>query len=475
MVRQVALLVVLLFVIQWNSLSAQNPLVCRLGFTYEISRSPNWGMGKPVITGVYPYSSAEQMGLKASDIIESIDGVPVTSVTEADIVGLLNPAGKNDVMLTITNLESREKQTSVRKDSKRLNAMSEDQLASAYSMYSLETTSDRLFVCPFTTTVTEDAIDFSMFKTFAFTDVDENNRRLEEVVNAAIETALTRKGMVFSPENPDILVQTFYFFNKNPNYMGSNKVVVHRAPTYRYNYTTKHIDRLPFLNYRTAEAEAEYLLQFGFRFIDQRYQKGRVIWECEANELLESAYRLESYAQFHIPLMCMQYPYVKYKKNVPFSIVKKSYNYTGISYDVNRLEQVAEVDRSSAAFAAGIRARDIIEKIDNHSMSHSTDEFGAAYKRFIVNTSGLRDAKTLFTDANGFRHCAYWDKDKYMEVAMALRDSRYLPAFSYLYKFAPYVDPSAANTCTFFIKRGNNRMEKVIKPTVRTEAMITIK
>lgn len=475
MIRHVVFFVTLLCIFGGEGIEAQNPVVCRLGFNYEISRSPNWGNGKPVVTGVFPYSSAEQMGLKMNDIIETIDGVPVTSVKDSDIIGMLNPAGKGDVLLTVTNLDSRDKQIMVRKDCKRQNTMTEDQLASAYSMYSLETTSDRLFVCPFTTTATKDTVDFSMFRTFAFAEIDPNNRRLEEVINAAIEGTLAQKGMTLSADDPDILVQTFYFFNKNPNYMGRNKVVVHRVPTYRYNFATKHIERFPFLSHTAAEAEAEYLLQFGLRFVDQRYRKGRVLWECEANELLESAYKLENYAMLHIPLMCMQYPYVKYPKNVQFNVVKKSYNYTGVSYDINKLEVVADVDRSSAAFAAGIRPRDVIMKIDDYQLDHTADEFAAAYKHFILNTSKLRDAKSIFTDANGFRYCMYWEKDKYPEVAHAMNKARYLPAFTYLYKFAPYVDPSAANTCTFLIKRGNNLMEKIIRPTVRTETMISIK
>lgn len=474
MIKQVALHIVLLFLLGM-SISAQNPTVCRLGFTYEISQSPNWGKGKPVITSIYPYSSAEQMGLKANDIIETIDGVSVTDISVSDIPTLLNPAGKSSVELAITNLDSFSKKVSVRKECKRRDAITEEQLATAFSMYSLETTSHRQFICPFKTTVTADPIDFSMFKTFAFTEIDENNRKLEEVINIAIEKVLEQKGLTFSPGEPDMLIQTFYFFNKNPNYLGKNKVLVEREPTYRYNFTTSQMEKFPFLNYTAAEAEAEYLLQFGFRFIDQRYSKGRVLWECEANEMLESAYRLENYAVLHVPLMCMQYPYVKYGRNVTFSVSKKTYNYTGISYDINRLELVTDVDRNSVAYAAGIRPRDIIERIDNHNINYSTEELTEAYKQFIIQTAQYRDAKTMFTDINGFRQCMYWDKSKFVLVANAIRTPEHKAVFSYLYKFAPYVDPSAANACTFYIKRGNNKLEMMIRPTVRTETTVTIK
>lgn len=164
---------------------------------------------------------------------------------------------------------------------------------------------------------------------------------------------MTKKGLTVDIAKPDLLIQTFYFFDKNPNYLGANKVLVEKEPTYRYNFSHSKMEKFPFLNYAAAEAEAEYLLQFGIRIIDQKDIPGRVLWECEANELLEDSYRLDEYARVHVPLMCMQYPYTKYGRNVPFKVSKKTYNYTGISYDIDKLDQVVDVDRNSPAYAAG--------------------------------------------------------------------------------------------------------------------------
>ena len=146
----------LLLVLAVCTVSAQNrnTSICRLGFTYDISQSKNWGNNKPVIKSVIPYSSAEQAGIKKYDVIEEINGVPVTEISVDEIPQLLNPAGRNDVLLTISNLSSPSKQVLVKKDCKKSNAITEDQLASAYAMYSLETTNEQEFVCPFKTTVT---------------------------------------------------------------------------------------------------------------------------------------------------------------------------------------------------------------------------------------------------------------------------------------------------------------------------------
>lgn len=351
----------------------------------------------------------------------------------------------------------------------------EDQLASAFSMYSLETTGERTFTCPFKTVVTPDSVNFSKFKTFAFAAIDENNRKLETVINECIEKELTKKGMVLDIAQPDILIQTFYFFDKNPNFKGTNVILVNKEPIYRYNFTQSKMESFPFLGNSAAEAEAEYLLQFGFRMIDQAFVPGRIIWECEANELLEDSYRLEEYARIHAPLMLMQYPYVKYGRNVQYKVSQKTYNYTGISYDIDRLELVTDVDRNSPAYASGLRPRDVIEKINGNKMNYSAEEFTAGYKNFISKTMQYRDPKTQFTDANGFKRCMFWDTFKYSQVADALQSSGNVGAFSYLYYYAPYVNPAGNNACTFDIKRGKNKMEIIVRPTIRREITVEIK
>ena len=147
---------------------AQNRNVCRLGITYEVSQNVHWGKGKPVVTGIIPYSPAELAGIKVNDIILTIDGVQTMDISPDEITELLNPAGKNELLLTVANLSAPSKQILIKKECKRSNAITEEQLAVAFCMYSLETTSEREFVCPFKTTTTTDPVDFLQYKTFAF-------------------------------------------------------------------------------------------------------------------------------------------------------------------------------------------------------------------------------------------------------------------------------------------------------------------
>lgn len=475
MMKKTILSTLLLFFLFSGFAQNRNPLICRLGFDYEISQNRNWGYNKPVVKSILPYTPAEQAGMKQSDVIEAIDGVSTAQLTADEISQLLNPADKSEVILTVSNLATPSKQVLVKKQCKRSNTITEDQLASAFGMYSLETTSEQEFTCPFKTTVTPDTVNFNRFRTFAFSAPDQQNYQLETAINDAIENALTAKGMTVDTSEPDLLVQTFYFFDKNPNYKGANKVVVEKEPTYRYNFSQRKMEKFPFLNNAAAESEAPYLLQFGIRLIDQKDLPGRVVWECEANELMEDSYRLDEYARVHVPLMCMQYPYVKYTRNAPFKVNKKSYNYTGINYDIDRLELVTDVDRNGPAYTAGIRPKDVIEKIGRHKMNHTAEELSEGYKKFITNTMSYRDPQTTYTDTNGFKMCMLWDPVKYPQVADAIQSGGAMAPFSYLYNFTPYINPSGNNTCTFHIKRGKNKFEVIIQPTIRSEAMVELK
>ena len=474
--RKIILFLALLAAIHTTGNSQQkNETICRLGFDYDISQSRNWGYNQLVVTKVYPYSSAELAGLKKFDIIDTINGIDVRTISDGEIEQLLNPAGQSEVVMTVKNLALDSRQILIKKDCKKSLSISEDQLASAFSMYSLETTKEVDFTCPFKTTVTKDTVSFSQFKTFAFSPIDENNRELEEKINENIKNELTKKGMTVDVVLPDILIQTYYYFDKNPNYVGTNKIVVKKEAVYRYNLAHNKVEKFPFLASNTSESEAEYLLQFGIRLIDQKIQPGRVLWECESNELMETAYSLNDYAQAHTPLMFMQYPYVKYSLNVPYHISMKSYNYTGISYDINRLELISEVKRNSPAYEVGIRAKDVVEKIGRNKMGYTSEEFSKAYKQFITKTLSYRDPKTIFTDSNGFKYCMLWDVFKYPQVGDAINEPDNLGAFSYLYFFTPYINPTGNNACTFVIRRGKEKKEVVIRPTIHTETTIEIK
>lgn len=452
---------------------ATSETVCHLGFTYDISQCPQWGLKKPIITSITPYTPAEQAGLKTGNIIESVEGIKTLGLASETLSQLLNPANKDKIVITVRDF-GEPKNILLQPICKNRNAISEDQLATAFSFYSLETTFSRHFTCPFSTTSTEDPIDFSSFRTFAFSELDKHNSELETTIYGLIQTDLETKGMRADAESPDLLVQTYYFFDKNPNYMGANRVMVEKETTYRYNTTTQRMEAFPFLPASTAEAESEYLLQLGVRLVDQKAKPGRILWECEANEFLEKPYDLMSYAQVHIPLMFKQFPYVKHKENVRFTLHQQVYNYTGISYDIDALSKIVQVDPNSPAWTAGIRKGQTVKRIDQHKMNSTADEYTQAYKSFISATMKYRNVRTRFTDTNGFRQCMYWDEAYYPKVASALKSAKYKAPFSYLFAYAPYVRPNANNMCTFYVEKDGETTELNLRPSLRTAVSLMV-
>ncbi|MDR2679258.1 MAG: DUF4136 domain-containing protein [Tannerella sp.] len=453
---------------------------CRYGFSYEISNDPHWGLNKPVITSVYPNSPAERAGIKPYDIIEAVEGVPVTENVLDDIYLFLNPEGKDVVELTIKNFVNDGHKIKVKKECKSIHSLSEEQLATAFAMYAVEYTHERLFSCPFATSRTKDEIDFSVFKSFDFIGGNDNQPELAKKMNDLIKQELMKRNMVYDPVNPDIMIQIRYSFNKNPNYKPKTpkKTEKEAKPeenyVYRYDVTRDRMMKFPFLPPDAVETDAEYILKLGFRFEDNKLKKGRVIWECEANEFLNAAYSLENFAFTHIPLMCMQFPYMKYGRNVQFRLSKKKYNYTGINYSIENISEIASVDPHSPAANAGILPLDKIDAIEDRRMDRTSQQFTSAYRQFLFHTLKLRNESTRFTDANGFPDCMYWDELKYPQVAKEFDNRKNLTAFSYLFKYAPFINPAGNNTCAFKIRRGKEKLEFILRPEIRTENTITV-
>ena len=455
---------------------------CRYGFSYEISNNPYWGKNKPVIISVYPNSPAERAGIKPYDIIEAVEGTPITEEVLDDIYLFLNPEGKEVVELTIKNFSDNSRNVKVKKECKSSLSLSEEQLATAFGMYAVEYTHERLFSCPFITTQTKDAVDFSLFKSFDFLEGKGEQPELAKKINELIKKELTKRGLKHTPIEPDLIVHIYYSFNKNPNY--KPKVVKKRNNdktqkedaeyVYRYDVNRDHMVKLPYLPPGTIETEAEYILKLGFRLEDHKLEKGRIIWGCEANELLNKFYSLEDFAFIHIPLMTMQFPYMKYGRNVQYRLSKKKYNYTGINYSIDNISEIASVDPYSPAAKAGIIPFDKIDAIEDKRIDRTSQQLSSAYRQFLVNTLKLRDEKTRFVDANGFPDCMYWDEFKYLQIAKAFDNKKNLTAFSYLFKYAPFINPSGNNTCSFKLKRGDEKLEFILRPEIRSETTLVV-
>ena len=450
---------------------------CSYGFTYELSQQKSYGYNQPVILSIIPGTSAADAGLQPSDIIVKINGQTTKDSIVDKIDEWMHDIYLNEVTLTISNLKELEKQVTVKKKCSYSNVISEKDLAGTHAFYSLENAQKRIFVCPFKTTI-DPKSDLLSYRTFGFSKINEQYYELETAINEAIKKELQNKGLIYSEKNPDLPIYTYYSYSPNPNYRSS--MTKQKLPNVsRYNVHTKKMQYLPILDDPIhAAAQAEYTLSLGIRFTDRAQsiannsRQLNVVWECEANDFLrQSNYGLNDYAQFHIPLMLMQYPFVKNRDSAKFNYSIYNYNYTGLYYDLNDMTHIIDIDADSPAARAGIKKGDHISKINTVEFSESTRVADLRYKVFIAETMNLRDWNTQFSNAYGFSQCAYWDKSKYPQIVKAFKNPEYLSVFSYLFYFEPYINPSKRNIVTFNIKRGKNQQKYFYRvlPDIRTE------
>ena len=442
-------------------------IVCQYGFKFEISMQKNWGYLQPVVLSVTPNSSADAAGLRINDIIETINEKPTAGQNIETILAWLQDSG-NQAILTVSNLKGNRQDRIIDKYCHLNISLSEKDLANVYSFYSLEDVQSHAFTCPFKTTVNPES-NLILFKSFCFSVPDPNNIELEKSINAAIRNSLEQKGLKYSENNPDLIIQTHYSLMANPNFQNSPQADKFPVVS-RYNVNTKTMEYLPiYYNPLIHSNQARFLLKLGIRLVDDKKNNKPVVWECEVDELLQSNYSLVDYAEFHIPLMFMQYPYPKSTETARFYYARSKYNYTGVYYNLDNLKEISEIDPSSPAAAAGIQAGDVIEKINGIKFVNNAKTADNNYRQFIFKTMLLRDPATQFTNAEGFTRCMYWDKMKYALIQDEFNKPEFSTVFSYLFYFAPYVNLSGTNIVGFNIVRGKKKEEIRIKPVIVTE------
>ncbi|MDR3339226.1 MAG: DUF4136 domain-containing protein [Candidatus Symbiothrix sp.] len=446
-------------------------IICRSGFTFEISQQKNWGYAKPVVLAVLPNTSAEATGLHVNDIIESINGESTEGKDYTTIFSWLQASGNGQILINISNLKERNKAMQLRFYCSSGNTITEKDLTEVYAFYSLENAQSRSFACPFKTTVSRH-VDLRNYKTFGFSEPDAKNLQLENAIQVAVQKCLEQKGLVYAAKDPDILMESYYTYQKNPNYRSAGNLKKFPIES-RYNMNTKRMENLPiYYNPLIHSNQAAYFLKLNILLIDPNNRDNdRVIWECEANELLQSDYPIEDYADFHIPLMFMQYPYLKSADQAKFFYSHYRYNYTGIGYNMDNLKEIIHVNRATPAEKAGILTGDVIEKINDIKFNNNAKSADSKYKQFILNTMPFRDEKTQFTNAEGFTKCMYWNPLNYVRISDAIKKTEFSSVFSYLFYFEPYINLSGSNIVSFDIVRGKQKLTIKVKPVIVEEEL----
>jgi hypothetical protein len=449
---------------------------CDFGVTFEISNNPSWGYGEPVLLSVEPFSPAEKAGLKVGDVIMEVNGSATYLRNYPTISSWFFEGNSPEIKLTVRNVDTYFKEYEIQRQCKSSKSISEFELATAYSFYSIEDTNDRSFSLPLKVDPNTN-VDLSDYHTFDFIREEGNVPMMDSYINSLLEKALIERGLVKSSKDPDILIQSYYSYQPNLKYDPSTNSK--NSKTWRYDPETKEMVKLPILSAddTNAELKGEFILELGLRFFDKKYidkDKLTQIWDCRTREFLTDQYDLQEYTRIHAPLILMQFPYSGAKTTAKYTVSTKNFNYTGLNFSLDDLSIIADVDAESPAYAAGLRAGDQVLKIGESKFGFTPTELENGYRRFIVETMGLRDPKTKFIDANGFPDCMYWSKALYPQVVEAFKKRDiYTLSFSYLYAFEKYVAGAApSKVLDIEVKSGGTKKKVRVTPQIQNSIVV---
>lgn len=473
-----ALFIVLFFVTR-GAIAQNSSVTCTPGFVFEISQDKSWGYKEPVVVDITPGSPADMAGLKLNDIILSVNKNGTYQKSYQTISSWFN-LNDSEVTLAIRNFEHSFKEITFSKDCRHSNAILESQLAPVFAFYSLEDVQDRRFLMPVKTETNENAL-FHNYRTFGFSPSSENTRDLDERINAIFIRALSEKGLEYSQDDPDFIIQTFYSLQNNPLYKPNSPTYGSYQPVWRFDTRNNRTVKVPLYNPSEAVRvdDIMYELKFGYRFYDRKFMNAgemTLMWESEVSERLSSYYSLSDYLEMNLPLMLLKFPYAGNRSFGTYNVKYLKYNYTGIGYDMNDLKTVLSVEEGSPADKAGIMPGDVVTNIQGQSFDHtSSQSLTEGYRRFIAETLNLRDQNTKYTDSNGFKECMFWDVSNYHKVSEAIYNSkRYKAAFSYLFNFNQYIDWNTPKSINIEVKRGVDYLNFAVSPIVTTSSHIFV-
>lgn len=458
-------------------LQSTENLYCDFGITFEISSNPGWGYGEPVILTIQPFSPADKAGLRVGDIVMEVNSKATYLRNYQTISNWFSDPSGDDIRLTVRNIDTYFQEYVIKRECKGINSISEYNLALAHSFYSIENTSQRGFSLPLRVDPNLN-VDFTDYHTFDFVNEGQSVPEVDYYINARLEKALIARGLKRSSDDPDILVQSYYTYQPNVKYDASTNS--RSSKTWRYDSESQQMIQVPILSAEdpNAEVKGQYILELGVRFFDKKYidkTKLTQIWDCKTREFLTEQMQMEEYVRLHAPLMVMQFPYSAPKTIAKYTVNFNAFNYTGLNFDPRDMKTISYVEAGSPAQSVGLRAGDVVEKIDNVKFAFNADELESGYRRFIVETMPLRDKQTRFIDANGFPDCMYWDRTKYADVLAAFKkNSIYATCFAYLYSFEKYVSgTSSPSTISVEVKSAGGQSRTVsVMPQIQRSVVV---
>lgn len=414
---------------------AQSATRCDVGLLYQISYQESWGDSHAVVVEVLPESPAARAGLRPCDVILAIEGQDTRKLSEEAITQMILDPSRETVRLTIRRFGTPSEEVTLHKECMPVNLLSEDLIAEAFGMYSLEDVTTRRFTMPFIYTLPTKK-DFMQYGTFSFADPVV----AQETGARAVANELVGKGLKELPEGGQLQVRYEAALETNPDYRPGSEANL--DPGFR-NYLVTiqdgdyNVGHYPFLSINTPTFSGKYRLTVNIELWDSAEETK--VWSVTARELLNQEFDPNRYVANFAYLMFANFPFVRYMMNPSFVLHRKQYLYTGVSYEEGDLRRIGSVAPGSPAEAAGLQRGDLILSINGRPLDGSVEKMSNTYKEFLKKTWKYRSKSTIYPDDHGFRQCMYWDPKNYSEIAKEFDQPDRLTAFSYLFAHNPYI------------------------------------
>lgn len=449
---------------------------CYFGFTYEVSQNPRWGFGEPVVTSVDPNSNAAKAGLKVGDIIMEINR-KATYLRHYELLSswLFDDTSRS-VSFTIRNLNNSFKEIFISRYCRGVDGVTEEELADWFSLYNVQGNNKQSFVLPLVVSAHPD-VDFSNYYTYNFVFKNKKTSELDDYIIHQIERNLNQKGLSRDTKDPDILIQFYYSYSPNQNYV-PNEVAEETVGEWRFDASLNKMEKVPVAP-RTDNINSSYIkgrIEFGFQFFENKYiteGKNTQIFDAHMTEYVVGNYSLESYCQIHLPLMLAVYPYQTPAEQVKYLVDFKEFYYTGLVFNRNDLKVIENVDDDSPAYKAGIRTGDEVLSVNNIPFGMNYYDTKSAYAAFMGATMQLRNSTAGFFNEQVGDFSYPWDDKKSGKISKEFRNKKYATGFSYLFSFGRFINSKPPRQLSFLIKRRGVIFIFYVTPEYRKSANLS--
>jgi hypothetical protein len=338
-----------------------------------------YGKGHFVVTHVTPYFPAWNSGLNEHDVILRINDIETSTMSA--IPGVIHTMevrrlGEREPV-KITMQPPVDYPANSWSERELVTKLSRDKDADFWDQNGRNYAKADVYIDP--------EADLMNFCTFDFEYTDEENPAFEKEIASRVQRYLEWKGLKRDKDNPDMLIFINFYAGTKENYVAPQTNLGTRYRT-EYNVWTRRYESRQYVESHTSGGYTvtRYLYLLQLSFLDAKAAQTQskiapVIWRAD----FENEYRQEQNSLNFAENACWElidygYPYKKsgrfYRTYIMTDFgdvirdisrtINNTYWFTGLSFNSNNLQEITFVTEGSPAGKAGIKAGDIVTKID---------------------------------------------------------------------------------------------------------------